>query len=110
MVFRGYERRKPGAQFWTASRYRKCQLAAPSVGAGEAIVDILAQSQIEVPIAGLNLVFDIERQLLHISVAKVCVISATARNVVGSQDGKIVGILAGRSAGALGWIRIAGQG
>ena len=40
------------------------------VGVGEAVVDIVAQAQVEEPVAGLDLVFDVEGQFLDVGVAE----------------------------------------
>ncbi len=76
----------------------------------EAVVNILAQSEIEVPVTSLDLVFGVECKFLHIRMAKVAVIASTACEVMGRQDGEVIGILASSAARALRLIRVAGQG
>ena len=41
------------------------------IGVGEAVVNILAQAEIEEPVAGLDLVFGEESQFLDVGVAEV---------------------------------------
>ena len=55
---------------------------------GEAVVKILAQAQVEVPVAGLDLVFNVEGELLYVGVAEEVVVAAAAGKVVGRKDGR----------------------
>ena len=43
------------------------------VGAGEAVVEVFAEAEVEVPVAGLDLVFSVEREFLDVGVAEVIV-------------------------------------
>ena len=62
------------------------------VGVGETVVNVPAHAQVEEPVAGLDLVFDVQRQFLHVGVAEVVRIRCrrgsghTARGPRGSWD------------------------
>ena len=79
------------------------------IGAGEAVVDVFAETDVEVPVASLDFVFDIKRKLLNGSVAEVGVVAAAAREVIGRKDGEVVGVLAEKAAWALRLVGIAGN-
>ncbi len=59
------------------------------VGVGEAVVDVFAQTQVEVPVAGFDLVFNVKGQLFYVGVAEVVVFGAAAGEIVGREHGKI---------------------
>jgi len=46
------------------------------VGAGEAVVYVFAEADVEVPVAGLDVVFDVEREFLYSGVPVVGVVAA----------------------------------
>jgi len=59
---------------------------------GETVVNIPAYAQVEVPVAGLDLVFNVEGEFLNVGVAEEQVIAAAAGQVVRRKDRKIVAI------------------
>ena len=69
------------------------------VGLGEAVVEIAADAHVEEPVAGLDLVFDVESKLLHVSVAEVLELAAAAGEIVGSEHGIEAGVSLGRADG-----------
>ena len=55
-------------------------------GDGEAIVDIAANAEVEVPVTGLDLVFNVEGEFLYVGVTEERVIYSAAGQIVRQQE------------------------
>ena len=58
----------------------------------QAVINVLAKPQVEQPVTRLDLVFDIESKFLDVGMPVEKVIRSPAGQVIGRQDGQIVGV------------------
>jgi len=85
---------------------RDAQARLGLAGRREAVVDVAAHSQVEQPVAGLDLVLDVESQFLDIGVAGIAIQASAAGEIVGRKN-RLVSRVHGD--GALGGIGISGH-
>src|ERR1700722_18899442 len=55
-------------------------------GYSQTVIEIAANSNIEKPVPGLDLILEIESHLLNVGMAKVVEITSSASEVIGQQD------------------------
>ena len=65
----------------------RCQREVRPGRVGQTVVNVPAHAEIKDPIAGFDLVFNIEGQLLDIGMAKIGIKRAAAGKVIGQQIG-----------------------
>jgi hypothetical protein len=79
------------------------------VGNGETVVKVFAQTEVEVPVTGFDLVFNVEGQLFDVGMTEEKVVAATAGEVVGRKCREVIRILASRAARALRGVGVSRQ-
>ena len=78
-------------------------------GSGEPVVEVLAKTEVEEPVSGLDLVFEVERSLFHVGAAIKGIQATAARQVIRGEYRLVIRVREDSARSALRWIGVSGQ-